>query len=190
MTDDEITQWKQKISDAFTGRIRIYNPKTGKNHLINKKELNSYLNDGWIIGYNCSSIGGKIAIHNPKTKKTKYIFKDELEKFIDLGWLKGAYVDSNKIHKIAIYNDIIDKTILIDPHQYVAYYYDGWSLDLPRHTTKGKVIIRNEITHETKAICKNELQSYLDNGWKKGRFPNSKPKTPRTNKSKFDKLKK
>ena len=190
MTDDEIIQWKQKISDAFTGRIRIYNPKTGKNHLINKKELNSYLNDGWIIGYNCSSIGGKIAIHNPVTQKTKYIIKDDLEKYIANGWLKGAYVDANKIHKITVYNDIINKKILIDPHQYTDYYYDGWSLDLPHHASKDKVVIRNEITHETKTICKNELQSYLDNGWKKGRFPNSKPKTPRINKSKFDNFKK
>lgn len=189
MNEHEIAEWKNKLSKAFTGRIRIYNPITNERHTINQSELENYINLGWIIGYNCSSIGGKIAIHNPKTKKTKYIFKDELEKFIDLGWLKGAYVDSNKIHKIAIYNDIIDKTILIDPHQYVAYYYDGWSLDLPHHTTKGKVIIRNEITHETKAICKNELQSYLDNGWKKGRFPNSKPKIRKANKLKFNKFK-
>ena len=30
---------------------------------------------------------------------------------------------------------------------------------------------------EVKAIEKNELQSYLDKGWKKGRFPNSKSKS-------------
>lgn len=190
MNEYEIAEWKNKLSKAFTGRIRIYNPITKKRHLINANDLQMYLDAGWIIGYNCSSIGGKIAIHNPITQKTKYIIKDDLEKYIANSWLKGAYVDANKIHKIAIYNDIINKKILIDPRQYTDYYYDGWSLDLPHHASKGKIVIRNEITHETKTICKDELQSYLDNGWKKGRFPNSKPKTPRANKSKLDKLKK
>lgn len=176
MTNNEIIEWKQKLSKSFTGRIRIYNPISGERHLINANKLQSYLDTGWVIGYNCSSIGGKIAIHNPITQKTKYITEDNLENYIANGWLKGAYVDPNKIHKIAIYNDIVNKIILIEPHQYPKYYYDGWSLDLPSNVNKGKIVIRNELTHQTKTIQKNELKQYLDAGWLKGRFPNSKPK--------------
>ena len=82
MNEYEIAEWKNKLSKAFTGRIRIYNPITKKRHLINANDLQMYLDAGWIIGYNCSSIGGKIAIHNPITQKTKYIIKDDLEKYI------------------------------------------------------------------------------------------------------------
>lgn len=177
MPKENISQWKEKLKNAFKGRIRIYNPLTGNRHTINLNELQTYLDKGWIIGYNCSSIGGKIAIHHSITHKNKYIFKEELETYINDGWIKGLYKDPNRISKIVIYNDIVDKIIKIDPKDYVSYYYDGWTLDLPHHKSKGKILIRNEDTHETKTIEKTELQSYLDNGWKKGRFPNIKSKT-------------
>lgn len=176
MTEQEIIAWKQKIGKSCKGKIRIYNPITQERHCINQNELEYYIKLGWIVGYNCSAIGGKIAIHNPTTRKTKYIIKSDLKKYLDNGWLKGTYINPNRIHKIAVYNDIIDKKILIDPQQYVDYYYDGWSLDLPPNSSKGKIIVRNETTHKAKVICKTELQSYLNNGWKKGRFPNSKLK--------------
>ena len=189
MTKEEIILWKQKISKSCTGKIRIYNPITGKRHLINQPDLEYYINQGWSVGYNCSSIGNKIAIYNSTTQHTKYIKRDELEDYILNGWQKGPYKNPNQKHRIAVHNDIINKTILINPDQYAIYYYDGWSLDLPSHKSKGKILIRNEATHKTKTIEKYELQSYLDNGWKKGRFPNSKPKTKQQKKSKFSKFK-
>ena len=190
MNDYEITEWKNKLSKAFTGRIRIYDPITGKRHLIDASDLQKYLDVGWIVGYNCSAIGGKIGIYNEQTHKTKYIHADELQKYLDNGWKRGTYINPTKIHKIKVYNDIIKKAILIDPKDYVAYYYDGWSLDLPNHASKGKVIVRNENTLETKIIFKEELQLYLNKGWKKGRFPNKRKRVigKTKNKSKFLKL--
>ena len=174
MNENEIAEWKNKLSKAFTGRIRIYNPITKKRHLIDENDLQMYLDAGWIVGYNCSSIGGKIAIHNPITQKTKYIIETDLEKYINDGWVKGSYVKPDKIHKIAVYNDIVNKIILIDPQKYAYYYDDGWSLNLPHHKSNGKIIVRNETTCTVKYICKDELEKYLSDGWKKGRFKNKR----------------
>ena len=107
-------------------------------------------------------------------KKTKYIIETDLEKYINDGWVKGSYVKPDKIHKIAVYNDIVNKIILIDPQKYAYYYDDGWSLNLPHHKSNGKIIVRNETTRTVKYICKDELEKYLSDGWKKGRFKNKR----------------
>ena len=39
MNENEIAEWKNKLSKAFTGRIRIYNPITKKRHLIDENDL-------------------------------------------------------------------------------------------------------------------------------------------------------
>lgn len=161
-TDKHTEETKKKISEKQKNRISII--KNGVNKRIYSEDLEKYLIDGWEIGYNdernkkisLSKIGNK----NPNYGKTisKKIINKMLETKRNNNTLKHSNETIKKLTELnrKKANDPEFRKRLSDACKGV----NTWS--------KGRVFIKkNGIV---KTCKKNELDSYLKDGWEKGRL--------------------
>jgi len=96
--------------------------KNCSNKMVSKSELNSFLNDKWVIGmYRKDKSNSKIAIHNGTREKR--IPPTELSKFLNNGWQRGRLCKTNKGRKW-MWLDGRKKAVV--PKDITSYQNDGW----------------------------------------------------------------
>ena len=92
-------KFKGKGNPNF-GKIWVYNEKLDKKIMITKDQLDSFLNDGWILGaVRPRRIDETRAAHfrcwiNNGTE-SKFVLKSEQEQFISEGWKPGRLSFTN-----------------------------------------------------------------------------------------------
>lgn len=152
---------------TITGKI--YVTKNGSTKTINPEDLNKYLENGWmrgVVGFeHHRSLVGRKRMYNPNNNESKFIIPEEQQKYIDMGWKFGmGYRQKNKNKQCFIFkNDVFLKINIEFLDQYLK---DGW---IKRGPAKGSIQIHKD--GKNKMIFQQDLQNYLDNGWKIGMKP-------------------
>jgi hypothetical protein len=146
-----------------TGLKHISNPYTGKRCAVHPNAIPKMLKEGWIIGRNMSSTTNTIWIH--KNDQKKMIHPTQLLDYVNQGWHKGL-PNSPTSNKIWIYNKMTDEYSLCSKEDLETKFLQGWIKKKWAPVKKGAVWVNNELNNLR--IDKNELDSYLSNGWKRG----------------------
>lgn len=140
------------LSENNTGKITI--KKNNNTKFINKKDLEKYIKEGWVLGqYSTEETrearvqankkrSGFIWIHNDKT--SMQIRKNELDTYILSGWIRGRGKHAN----VNSANNNIE--LLIKNNKERAL------------TTKRMI---NEKTKQIKYVKSDEVENYINNGW-------------------------
>lgn len=139
---------KELIKDTLPCRI----VKTGQNIRAHKDDPR--LKTGEII----PSVKGMKKIN--KDGKIKFVNKNEINEYLNNGWKLGG----GKMKRINIVKNNIIKTI--DVCDKNMYFNDGWELV---RTKKLKNTIGMNKGGKYKNIPKEEVESYMNNGWMIGR---------------------
>lgn len=147
-----------------------------------------------------------IYIYNKDTKKEKRIRKEDLRNYISLGWVKGS-LKNGKSLKNKIYVNNKEKEIRIDKTQKSLFLENGWQIGRleenrkkliqhASHTFTKETLIKKSISVSgtknpgygkkimnkdgiVKKIPLNEVENYINLGWKLGMLkqPNVKENT-------------
>lgn len=138
-----------------------------KNKLIYKKDIQKWLNNGWIIGQLHKSCLGKIVIYNPKENRELFVYEEELETYLNKGWeRRGKTRNKGRISNCKGFNWINNGKICkrVPKEELETYLNEGWNKGSIQKTTLGYIrITKNGVT---KNIPPDQnIQSYLDNGW-------------------------
>lgn len=189
----------------------LYNPSLGKiwvtrydkisnsysELLIFPDKLDEYLKNGWTRGLklNVDRSGVKNSAYGKHwIKKTidgelkaKLVSPDELDSFLKSGWVIGGInTMSDSIRRsinkdrVWINKDQVYKMVLSS--ELNNYIDDGWRLGGKRSDNKRAWISRfQDSVLEVKRIDEKDIQSYLEDGWVKGR--KGFPKLPKIRKS-------
>jgi len=150
------------------GKIWIY--KDDRRLCINKSLIDSYVNDGWMVGRNVHPIKNFIGIC--KNGINKYIDPSELDEYLDDGWEKR--MTSRNKGMITVYdpNHPEEKSfsVSINDHRYLSgelkmsafkNYNNGKC-----GPCKGLKYIHKE--NQIKRVSPELIQQYLDDGWLMG----------------------
>lgn len=152
--------------DHNLGKIWINN--SIKNKVIDPKELDNYLNNGWNLGEIHKSTKDKRVVSKPGYSN-RFIYKEELQTYINDGWiLKGK--SRNKGQKSFAKNQIwiTDGNCQkrINKEELSKYTEVGWIKGVSQKTNRGRVRINNGVIE--KIIDKNTVSSYINDGWSVG----------------------
>ena len=140
------------LSENNTGKITV--KKNNNTKFIVKKDLEKYINAGWVLGqYSTEETrearvqankkrSGFIWIHNDTT--SMHIRSDELDTYISSGWIRGRGKHAN----VNSTNNNIE--LLIKHNKERAL------------TTKRMI---NEKTKQIKYVKLDEVENYINNGW-------------------------
>lgn len=152
------------------GKIVIH--KEGhSDKFIFKDELNTYLENGWKLGGcsrnkgNVSDVKNKIWVNNGE--KCIRIDKKEKDIYLSNNWVLGPLQRTTKGY-IRITNGNIDKNIAPENNDLLNFYLNnGWKI--------GSCTKHNNVTwvtknNSSKMIKKDELNTYLANGWENKRI--------------------
>lgn len=128
------------------------------NGKINKRvpldQLDTYLNDGWIIG-NLPTTTGHIWIN--KDGKNTMIDESKLDEYIANGWTRGKISSFKERNRVKVYKDNITKSI--QKEELEIYLANGW--------TRGVAFHNRWITND---IEEKWTDIELPDGWKEGRL--------------------
>lgn len=160
----------KQINTYDHNKSKIHINNGCKNKLIYPKELDQYLNNGWVIGETYTSTKNKIVVNNGTNDR--FIYQDELDQYLNNGWVKGGK-SRNKNQKSFAKNTFWinngEKQIRICEDLMDYYLNNGWIIGIIQKTTKNYIRITdgksNKNIHPSN---KEELNYYLRNGWKKG----------------------
>lgn len=147
-----------KISNMSKDRKWINKNETNK--FVKEFELQTYIENGWILGKFCkNSNKDKITIN--KDSINKIVYKEELNSYISLGWSVGGKEINKQMYFIN--NGLIENKIEINEK-----IPNGWVKGrLTKCVKEGSIRIYKESIE--KIISTDELQLYLKNGWTRGR---------------------
>lgn len=156
------------------GKI-VINLNNIEERFIYPEELDQYINNGWTRGGKSRNLGLKSFAKNQiwisKENRQIRINNDDLDIYLNDGWIRGTCQSTTKGY-IRITNGSEDKNINPNNIEELNFYlFNGWIIGSCSKTTKGKIWINNEI--ESKLIEKKDFESYLKNGWIKGRKKSS-----------------
>lgn len=154
-----------------TTKDMIHIHKGNTNKLVYKKDIDSYLTDGWSVGqtYKCSL--GKIAINNGSREIR--IYPQDANEYLSNGWVAGG-ISRNKNKKSSAKGTVWitngHENLRITKNNIEDYINQGWKVGTSQKTTKGYIsITKNNIN---KNISPELLDSYIKNGWVVGRSAN------------------
>lgn len=161
-----ITNNSNSNYDHNLGKIWINN--SIKNKIIDPKDLDNYLNNGWKLGEIHKSTKDKRVVSKPGYSD-RFIYKEELQNYISGGWiLKGT--SRNKGKKSFAKNQIWitdgSRQKRINKEELSKYTETGWTKGVIQKTNKGRVRINNGIIE--KIIDKTAVNSYINDGWSIG----------------------
>jgi len=180
---------KETISEYFIYYIKnkrqVYNPNTGKRKVVDKEDLQIYLENGYVRGtgiVNKTSLNKRL-VTNEESGTSTFVDKDKVNEYLNGGYTMGIN-DARSFEKRSnaqkglktLYNKELDKHTKVKPELVDEYLENGWILGMSEELTKAKgaialdtVWITNIETNECIKIKSADLQSYLDNGWIKKR---------------------
>jgi group I intron endonuclease len=189
-------EWRDKISKTLMGHPSYSKPhseetrkklslnvkdkkpihKDGICRKIPKSEIEKYVNDGWTLGY--------LPKERPKLKRInngvidKMVLESEVDEFLSKGWVKGTIHKRPKKEKVKkpklpppdhtgkAWMNNGKKNIRV-PNNHVSHYVTkGWSVG--RYNLRFWV---NNGQQNKMLSTREELQKYLDEGWKIGTKP-------------------
>lgn len=148
-----------------SGKVHINNGI--KNKMVLPKDLNEWLNNGWMIGETNKSCAGKILI-NRNCLEERFIFEEELDKYIAEGWIRGGK-SRNKGQKSFAKNLFWitngSKQKRINEEELDRYIAEGWWRGTCQNKMTGYIRITNGIDMKNIKPDDNLLNYYLSNGW-------------------------
>lgn len=175
--------WERGSICEFT----IWVNKNGKHKMIKEEEVNYYLENGWERGRKNISLAYSVWINNGELNKR--VNPCDVGDYIEKGWKTGHIFNTSD--GMLCYNRN-GKNKFIKQDEVKEHEKNGWIKGMLRknfvsgfkgktHTpemktyiskkasenSKGRIWINKEGT--TKMIYPNELQDYIQDGWKKGR---------------------
>lgn len=92
----QIVSENQRINLSKIMKEKVWLNKVEKNIRINKKEVDEYISNGWILGRIKGTVNGRVCINDGSNNK--FIELYDLEKYLSVGWNKGM-IRNNKIIK-------------------------------------------------------------------------------------------
>ena len=165
---------RDKIDSSYMrtttkGMIHINNGRVNK--LVVPKDLDKYLNDGWIKGQLQKSTLGKIVI-TKHGEPDRYIFLEELDEYLKGGWKRGGKTRNRGQTSFAKNNKWINNginCIRVNDEEIQDYLNNGWKIGPLQKSTKNYTRITNGIIDKNISPDNEDmLQDYLNNGWKIG----------------------
>lgn len=151
-----------------SGLRHITNIITGETIAVDHNKVGQFLSEEWILGGKEPSNKGKIYVHKDSDRKA--INKEDLDIYLANGWSKG-YAKSHTVGKVWVYHPENDKYSLCDKSELDYYLANGWVKKKWSPLKPNTIWINNG--QERKRITVMDAQTFLDNGWRRGR--NFKP---------------
>jgi hypothetical protein len=138
-----------------SGLKKYHNPNTLESRMFSEDDI---IPEGWVQGQGAISNW----FYNPETNESTKFYPDEE---VPEGWVPGRSISGT------YYTDPISlECRLFTDLEEVP---DGWVKGRKNFTSKvkGTSYVSNHITNEELRVKSSEIQSYLDQGWVKGRLP-------------------
>jgi len=146
-----------------TGLKHLHHPESGKRCAVHPNAIPSMLQEGWVIGRNMSSTSNTVWVF--KDDEKRMIMPAELQNYIDIGWNKG--LPKSPTHgKVWIFHPESDEYSLCEINELSAKLSAGWIKKKWAPVKKGAAWVNNDV--DNLRISKDELDSYIFKGWKKG----------------------
>ncbi len=146
-----------------TGLKYLHHPESGKRCAVHPNIIPHLLLEGWVIGRNMSSTTDTIWIY--KDNEKKMILPTEFPNYVRNGWKKGLPKSPTQ-GKVWIYNPESGEYSLCDPDELIIKLSNGWIKKKWAPVKKGAAWVNNGV--DNLRISKDELDSYIFKGWKKG----------------------
>ncbi len=135
---------RKKISKSATGKIRIHEPASGNQKIINPSDLESFKEKGWKRGVSeaFKNNGGRIWIHNSSGKQ-RMVDPSELESFLENSWIQGMPEATRQklrkanVGKIWIHNSD-GKGKMVVASELESFLENGWGRGRPSSNFKSR----------------------------------------------------
>lgn len=146
-----------------TGLKHLHHSSSNKRCAVHPNAIPKMIAEGWVVGRNMSSTTNTIWIHKGNDKKMISI--DNFENYINDGWIKGL-PSSPTYKKIWIYHPNWNEYSLCNADELTEKLSNGWIRKKWAPVKKGAAWVNNGI--DNLRISKDDVESYLSKGWKKG----------------------
>jgi hypothetical protein len=150
-----------------TGLKHLHHSVSGKRCAVHPNTIPNMLQEGWALGRNMSSTTDTIWIY--KDAEKKMIYPTDLSIYVKEGWQKG--LPKSPTHgKVWIYHPKLNEYSLCEESELSIKLSTGWIKKKWAPVKKGAAWVNNGI--DNLRIPKNEIDSYISKGWKKGMITN------------------
>lgn len=146
-----------------TGLKHLHHPISGKRCAVHPHAIPNMLLEGWVIGRNMSSTTNTIWIY--KDTEKKMISPNDLSIYKKEGWRKGL-PNSPTQGKLWIYNPGLKEYSLCDTYELSTKLSNGWIKQKWAPVKKGAAWVNDGVNNLR--ISKDEIDTYISKGWKKG----------------------
>lgn len=146
-----------------SGLKHLHHPLSGKRCAVHPNTIPGMLLEGWVIGRNMSSTTGTIWIY--KDAEKKMISPADLSNYEKKGWKEGLPKSPTQ-GKVWIYNPESGEYSLCETNELSMKISSGWIKKKWAPIKKGAAWVNNDV--DNLRISKEELDSYIFKGWKKG----------------------
>ena len=121
-------------SSPISGRRNIHNPETLELKLVDSREIDSYLQNGWRLGRipgtaNRSSNGRK-SVYNPVSKEVKMISETQIDEYLNSGWIIGRFPkgESKVANRVGVFDPTSHVVKFVPRSELQSFLDDGWKL--------------------------------------------------------------
>lgn len=121
-------------SSPISGRRNIHNPETLELKLVDSHEIDSYLQNGWLLGRipgtaNRSSTGRK-SVYNPVSKEVKMISETQIDEYLTSGWIIGRFPrgESKIANRVGVFDPTSHVVKFIPRSELQSFLDEGWKL--------------------------------------------------------------
>jgi hypothetical protein len=151
------------FNKGTTGLKHLHRLETNERCAVHPNAVDKMLQEGWKLGFLKAWNEGKMYVH--KDNKKKVIDYLELAVYEKEGWHKGLPKSPTQ-GKVWIYNTELDEYSLCETSELSMKLSNGWIKQKWAPVKKGSTWVNNGINNLR--ILKNETDTYITNGWKKG----------------------
>ena len=145
---------------------KIWINKNGIEKMVDKKEFDNYIENGWVKGRE-SNLSGLLWVNNGD--KQSKVRKEELENYLNNGWELGQNYSST-IGKRVIHKN--NKNKFVDVYELDSFLNSGWSegwSDSCKHGSNRNRVYINDGSRN-KIVERDILDSFLNMGWILGKL--------------------
>lgn len=121
-------------SSPISGRRNIHNPETLELKLVDSREIDSYLQNGWRLGRipgtaNRSSTDRK-SVYNPVTKEVKMMPENQIDEYLTSGWIIGRFPkgESKIANRVGVFDPTSHVVKFIPRTELQSFLDGGWKL--------------------------------------------------------------
>ena len=146
-----------------TGLKHLHRLETNERCAVHPNAVDKMLQEGWKLGFVKAWNEGKIYVH--RDNKKKVIDSSELDIFLSNGWQRGLPKSPTQ-GKVWIHNPESGEYSLCETNELLMKISNGWIKKKWAPVKKGAAWVNNGV--DNLRISKDELDSYIFKGWKKG----------------------